>query len=652
MKKQHRENRPQRSDRRKTKMGRILVILAAALCLAGCGAGQNSAGAGQNSAEAGKAAAVNGLSKDEMGRLCYYRDERDENFDADMEIVEGRIDALTDGIYLKEETELETESGSLDAVNFYVPVEAYKERSLRDISRILINRPMNLWLSNDNSSDANNYFGEKIALPREALESVELLEGCPDFYNPRDFGLKEDSFTYLKMTLTEEYSRENPQIWEWEQPYILQDIEGFEGYAHIRVYTDAESRCMICVESKERKGTCKSLYYSYTHEPLSDGFYLLSLPAIEWESGDEMKGAGQIEADEFETDTVINEYAPKETYVSDKNWEQTLQAIRERLDATGIPYALGHRPEDVLTIAIRMEHNVFSENFMDDAVKNSEISFSALGESITETPGSMKAEAVSVDSQKSHLALDMSALRKETFYKLSQDCVKAGGGRIVLSINDKTAAYGDCNEIIRNGKFVMTHNAFTAEEGFTEPMEWLPDYLAAVVGGTPIPMVSSYSAAVTLKNSEQAYLTREGQLWIPNMKRIPREKLYDVLRSKVGDLNIAQIGILAGGTPCIQYVMPEGSEEKSRNAQIAEIMSRTYKALQEEFYTYWMRIDFVDESGMSVIRFTNGRTRNGDISKINTMMFAYPPITQEDQKEVLKLLTEDERIADLVTVQQ
>jgi hypothetical protein len=93
-----------------------------------------------------------------MARLCYFRYEKSDSFDADMEIVEGRINALTDGNYLKEDTTVETPQGTFDAVNFYVPREVYGDFSLRDISRILINRPMNLWLSDDTSDGPTPYF--------------------------------------------------------------------------------------------------------------------------------------------------------------------------------------------------------------------------------------------------------------------------------------------------------------------------------------------------------------------------------------------------------------------------------------------------------------------------------------------------------------
>ena len=103
-------------QRRIPNIGMLTVIFAAVVFLAACGAGQNTAGTYKS--------VPGGLSKEKMGLLCYYRDVKDKTFDSDMEIVEGRIDALTDGRYLQEETELETESGPRYAVNFYVRREA------------------------------------------------------------------------------------------------------------------------------------------------------------------------------------------------------------------------------------------------------------------------------------------------------------------------------------------------------------------------------------------------------------------------------------------------------------------------------------------------------------------------------------------------
>ena len=77
-----------------------VLILAAALFLAGCGAGrggayQSSAGRGgtgqENAAQSGADSpdhagetSPGGLRKEEMGRICVYRYEKDEHFHADM----------------------------------------------------------------------------------------------------------------------------------------------------------------------------------------------------------------------------------------------------------------------------------------------------------------------------------------------------------------------------------------------------------------------------------------------------------------------------------------------------------------------------------------------------------------------------------------
>lgn len=606
-----------------------LVSLAAALCLAGCSTTQPAAPSHTTTDTA--------LPLEEMGKLCYYRDERDAQFDADMEIVEGRIAAMTDDNYLKEETELETTEGTKYAVNFYIPMDVYGDYSLRDISRILISRPLNLWLSNNTSSGPQNFFGDKIPLPRTAIESAEKLYGCPEFVNPLDFGMKEKEFNYLTIKLTEEYCAENPQIWEWPQPFILQDIEGYEGYANLRVIPDMESRSLIITEEGKSKGRCSSLLYSYTHEPLSNAFFVESLPVVEWESGEAIKGAGQIENTEFTATTVVNGYAPEEAYVSDRNWEQTLQAIRERLDSTGIPYALGRRPGNDRSIMIRMELGLFADNFMDYVVKNAEISFSALGESLKESPSDIIISPQDQSAKRS-ISLDMSALRKETFNKLSMNCEKAGGGRIVLRVNDVPFAYGYCDKTIKDGRFVMDHNGFTAEDGFTGEMSWMPEFLGALICGTPIPTVNSSQAAVTFKNTEQVYLSEDGQFCIPPTYSISRQNLYDEIESKLGDMEYTRLGVLTSGTPCLQFAMPEG---ESQNEQIAATMSRVFKALRDEIFTYWMRFDFVDEYGNPVLMFTTYKSYTIEPTKFGYSLYYQSGITAEDEAEILKLLSED-----------
>ena len=616
----------------------MLVILTAALCLAGCStsqgnasqdstAAQSAAQGGASQGSAGARTTPSGLHPEDMAALCYFRYEKDDSFDADMEIVEGRINALTAGNYLKEDTTVETPQGILDAVSFYVPREVYGEYSLRDISRILISRPMNLWLCNDTSTGTWNNFTDQIALPRNAIESVEVLYGCPEHFNPMDYGIKLEEFNYLKITLTEEFCRENPQIWEWKQPNILQDIEGFEGYAHMRVYPDAENRCMIFTENEDRKGYCEPLYYAFTHEPLSDAFNLISFPVVEWESGEAVKGAGQIENTGFDTATMINEYEPEEVYVSDKNWEQTLQAVRERLDASGVPYALGRRPGVDRSIVIRMEKGLFTDSFLDYVISNVAIDLSACGETLREASSGIEA-SVQERSGKKVLALDMSALRKEAFNKLSANCMKKGGGRIVLTMNSNAVAYGYCDSMINDGKFVMDYNAINAENGFAGEMEWMADFWAAMISGTQIPTIYSSTPAVTLENKEQIFLNEEGEPCILEQYSIPRDNLYAEIKSELGDLEYARIGILTSGKPCLQFALPEGV---TRNEQIAAIMSKVFKRLEDEIFTYWFRLDFIDSNNMPQLMFLTRTPGSGSKMKIGYSMYYDSGFTEEDE---------------------
>ena len=612
----------------------MLVILTAALCLAGCStsqgnasqdstAAQSAAQGGASQGSAGARTTPSGLHPEDMAALCYFRYEKDDSFDADMEIVEGRINALTDGNYLKEDTTVEAPQGTLDAVSFYVPREVYGEYSLRDISRILISRPMNLWLCNDTSTGTWNNFTDQIALPRNAIESVEVLYGCPEHFNPI------------------------PQIWEWKQPNILQDIEGFEGYAHMRVYPDAENRCMIFTENEDRKGYCEPLYYAFTHEPLSDAFNLISFPVVEWESGEAVKGAGQIENTGFDTATMINEYEPEEVYVSDKNWEQTLQAVRERLDASGVPYALGRRPGVDRSIVIRMEKGLFTDSFLDYVISNVAIDLSACGETLREASSGIEA-SVQERSGKKVLALDMSALRKEAFNKLSANCMKKGGGRIVLTMNSNAVAYGYCDSMINDGKFVMDYNAINAENGFAGEMEWMADFWAVMISGTQIPTIYSSTPAVTLENKEQIFLNEEGEPCILEQYSIPRDNLYAEIKSELGDLEYARIGILTSGKPCLQFALPEGV---TRNEQIAAIMSKVFKRLEDEIFTYWFRLDFIDSNNMPQLMFLTRTPGSGSKMKIGYSMYYDSGFTEEDEAEIRKLLTEDESLANLITAE-
>ena len=109
-------------------------------------------------------------------------------------------------------------------------------------------------------------------------------------------------------------------------------------------------------------------------------------------------------------------------------------------------------------------------------------------------------------------------------------------------------------------------------------------------------------------------------------------------------MKYTRLGVLTSGTPCLQFAMPAGD---SQNEQIAATMSRVFKALRDEIFTYWMRFDFVDEYGNPVLMFTTYKSYTIEPTKFGYSLHYLSGITAEDEAEILKLLSEDASLADL-----
>ena len=98
------------------------------------------------------------------------------------------------------------------------------------------------------------------------------------------------------------------------------------------------------------------------------------------------------------------------------------------------------------------------------------------------------------------------------------------------------------------------------------------------------------------------------------------------------------------GKPFLQFALPEG---ETRNEQIAAIMSRVFKGLRDEIFTYWMRFDFVDGNGNPVMMFLMLTPMTGNQTKFRYSMTYSNIFTEADEAEIIKILTEDASLAGL-----
>ena len=105
---------------------------------------------------------------------------------------------------------------------------------------------------------------------------------------------------------------------------------------------------------------------------------------------------------------------------------------------------------------------------------------------------------------------------------------------------------------------------------------------------------------------------------------------------------------MTSGKPCLQFALPEG---ETRNEQIAAIMSKVFKRLEDEIFTYWFRLDFIDSNNMPQLMFLTRTPGSGSKMKIGYSMYYDSGFTEEDEAEIRKLLTEDESLANLITAE-
>ena len=70
-------------------------------------------------------------------------------------------------------------------------------------------------------------------------------------------------------------------------------------------------------------------------------------------------------------------------------------------------------------------------------------------------------------------------------------------------------------------------------------------------------------------------------------------------------------------------------------------MSRVFKGLSDEIFTYWMRFDFLDGNGYPVMKIVTSKPDKGSKMKIGYTIFCESVFTEEDKAEIQRLLEEN-----------
>ena len=583
-----------------------------------------------------------------MARVCLYAEEENEDYQHDMEIIEGRVSMLSGGNYTFEKTTVEFYDSEGNAtgerypgVEISFPQDACSGHPLTEVIRTTINRPVNLWIGLGTGDRDNIFYNESIPIERSDIVSVTALEGCPPGLNPLDYGIDQESFRYLQLTLSEAFRDAHPEISEWDRPGILQDKEGYSNYFTIDAVPSGDGLTFWLLLPGESQGYAETLAYDYTYEPLRSSYYILDIPEIIWEEPDPDNPGHQVAYDDFNVLSILSTYEMEQTVCTEWDWEKAMRTVKERLEALQISYAVGRLSENEHSLALRIERGPYIYDLLGSfVIKDPSIDLQALGKTISISPGDAKT-AVSVKDGRYVLDLDMSAYSKDTLHKLSGLSQDPEGERIAVIFNSyNPLLWADVRGVIRDGKITMDHNALTGEIGFEEKYRFVPDLLSVVLNEPGFPR-DAYRSLVTLNETSITGLDAEGRFCLLGMDYLDYSGYLNSLKEKAAPFSPQSVSADFLGDYTVQFDLPE---EDVRVSRIAEDVSRLIPLFRDDIFM--CGISFSYSNGDETISIScSGAYSNPTKMNVSFSVYGVP---QETADDIVKTLSANDDLRDMI----
>ena len=515
---------------------------------------------------------------------------------------------------------------------------------------------------------ASSDYTETIPLGREDIVSAEVLEGCPSGINPFDYGIDRDEFSYLKVTLSDDFCEHNPQISSWKRPEFLHDYAWESKYVFYQTeavpFGDGKTFYLVGFseideeDDGEGRRYLETLAYDYTHEPLTQLFYIYSISGASWETPAPKSGTNQVAADAFTKPSIVYTYTLEEEICSDEDWGAAVQTVKDRLETLGIQYAIGQVDRNKRTLLVRVEYSKGISDLMGYLVmENPKLELSMCGKSIRLKGGEAGA-AVVKDGDRYVLSLDLSAYRKDLLNHLTSLSEASETDRLVLSFESSAASlsafpflWTDCSELLRDGPITLDHSAFSRETGFSDEERPLLDFAAVLLNGSLLPEKDG-KQTVTLLEEDYAELDAAGRFCLLDGRdmKLDYSGYYEKLKDKA-----AQFGAVSSGEgvssqtagPSCYIIQFDRPPVKTQTKEITEALARLLPAFEDDIYEIGVRFDWTE--GDSSIR-VNCNSVYDAPGKVGIYIAGYGDVTQKALDELEASMNDDQRICDKIRI--
>ena len=374
-----------------------------------------------------------------------------------------------------------------------------------------------------------------LLLAPEDLETAEVSRELPPGLSQFQLaleGISEENYSAVKFVLTEEFLEAHPGIRTWtpalaldssgdlSDPYVFSLVPGENERTFYYRYNCANTTAGAGADSLDR---CHEvLARNMTNAPSESVFGHVWIPPVTWETPDTAAASPEAPTgtapaspkSSADTDAASPE-APTGTDGSFQlsqsglselskdsgtltffyTWRdedpdpEDMDAVREilksRLDAVGMPYALGRQSDRGNVFVVCTLPGRISPQIADLLCANSVITLVSGAAEKFVTPGSCRAKVIPASGHYA-LSLDFSAHNLDLPSLLISSGKAAGSDTVALRVSYSQSDFctGRIGAAGPNGKLLFDRRA--AGAGFGDPDKWVLDLIAAALNGPPL----------------------------------------------------------------------------------------------------------------------------------------------------------------------
>ena len=259
------------------------------------------------------------------------------DFFAARDILKQRVDIFADG----REYGWNVNDGTID---LYLPVDSFSREKIETAMDCYISSAIKLYLADEKNR------ADHIAVAREDLESVTLEYGTIPGVDATDYKVYDPEYQYIVITLTDDFvSRYGAEYETWEKTVFAQDMEEGGGYPTYFTFPSGDGKHFYVLNNDLGGKYSELVVFNLTHPNLSESFqYEIDINSIvEWETAaadGTYTGKYQCGCDDF-SDGTITFSLVSSRQMSGGEWVDTRTALLARLDALGMPYAIGRKSD-------------------------------------------------------------------------------------------------------------------------------------------------------------------------------------------------------------------------------------------------------------------------------------------------------------------